>query len=131
MNEIFADTFYWIALLNPDDNHHAEASRLAITARLVTSWVVIVEVMDALCERSMRPLARRFWEEVWREADVVIVPLDEPLMEEAAELFAAREDKDWSMTDCVSFTIMDQRDITQALTGDHLFRQAGFETVFA
>jgi predicted nucleic acid-binding protein len=44
-------------------------------------------------------------------------------------MYIARTDKDWSLTDCISFSIMENRGITDALTADHHFQQAGFKTL--
>jgi predicted nucleic acid-binding protein len=98
MNEAFADTFYWLAVLNPNDAQHGKAMQFNEPARLVTSWAVQIEVMDALCEQRMRPLAARFWKETTEDQDLVLVPLTEDLLHRAA----------------------------QAPTGDHHFEQAGF-----
>jgi len=58
-----------------------------------------------------------------------IVPLSEELYKEGKELFSARPDKDWSLTDCLSFLVMQNRRIRVALTPDNHFRQAGFEAL--
>lgn len=86
--------------------------------------------MDALCHRSVKKLARRFWERTCADASLIIIPTDSVLLHGAANLFAHREDKDWSLTDCMSFVIMEDRKITLALTGDHHFEQAGFQIYF-
>jgi len=128
MTEVFADTFYWLSVLNPNDAHHAKALGLDLSSRrVVTSWAVQIEVMDALCERRKRPLAFRFWEESRMDRDLVIVPVDGGVMHRAAELYSSRSDKDWSMTDCTSFVIMRDRGISTALSGDRHFVQAGFK----
>jgi hypothetical protein len=56
----------------------------------------------------------------------VIIPAEPQLYEEGIALYRARPDKDWSLTDCISFVVMKARGITEALTGDHHFEQAGF-----
>jgi len=127
MNEVFADTFYWLALLNPHDAHHQEALDAQPDARLVTTWAVLIEVMDALCERRSRQLAFRFWQETSTDPELIVIPLDEEALHRAAVMFASHADKDWSMTDCLSFIVMQDRDISDALTGDHHFKQAGFQ----
>jgi uncharacterized protein len=58
-----------------------------------------------------------------------VVPFDSTLMNRGLALFASRSDKDWSLTDCVSFLVMNDRGITDALTADHHFEQAGFVAV--
>ncbi|MFO0968025.1 MAG: hypothetical protein U0793_20915 [Gemmataceae bacterium] len=58
-----------------------------------------------------------------------IVPLSEDLYAEAVTLYRARPDKEWGLTDCVSFVVMTQRRITEALTADEHFEQAGFKAI--
>lgn len=130
MTEVFADTFYWLAVLNPRDAHHERAMRVAYSGTLVTSVAVQIEVMDALCDHRVRQLASRFWRETSTDPELIVLPLDHDLLSRAARLFEGRLDKDWSMTDCIAFEIMLQRQITDALTGDHHFEQAGFRCLF-
>jgi predicted nucleic acid-binding protein len=130
MTEVFADTFYWLALLNPSDSHHRRVVQEPVNDRVVTSRAVQIEVMDALCERRLRPLAVQFWRDTCRVPTLIVVPLEDQLLDRAATLFANRGDKDWSMTDCITFVIMAERGISSALTGDHHFEQAGFQIRF-
>jgi predicted nucleic acid-binding protein len=60
---------------------------------------------------------------------VEIVPLSEDLYQRALLLFAERGDKEWSLVDCLSFVVMQDRDIQAALTTDRHFQQAGFRTL--
>jgi hypothetical protein len=62
------------------------------------------------------------------EADsaVRVVAVDDGLFRERLDLFRQRPDKDWSLTDCISFVLMQRERMTQALTADHHFQQAGF-----
>jgi uncharacterized protein len=126
MTECLADTLYWLAALNPRDPHHAEVVNLEPPGRLVTTWAIMVEVMDALCNQVFRRLAVAFWESCHSDLSLVIVPVDATLLDLAATRYASRDDKNWSLTDCVSFVVMEQRGMQSALTGDHHFEQAGF-----
>jgi len=65
------------------------------------------------------------------DSDVTVVPCDQGLLEAAIGLFSKRPDKQWSLTDCLSFVVMEREGITEALTGDHHFEQAGFVAVLA
>ena len=56
----------------------------------------------------------------------IIVPLDSRLLQRGLDLFASRADKDWSLTDCISFIVMQEKTLRDALTADHHFEQAGF-----
>ena len=120
MTEVFADTFYWIALLNPNDYFHQAAIHTRVSGRI-----------DAFsAPLKLRPLAVRFWQGTTHNPDVTVVLLDDELLEQAMALFGARSDKAWSITDCISFEIMRRRGISTALSGDHHFQQAGFEALF-
>jgi uncharacterized protein len=132
VSEVFADTFYWIALLNPADAFHDTAKGTPVSGRIVTGVAVQLEVLDAFSmDPLLSPTAIHFWESTNRDPQVTVVPLDAALLESAMDLFQARMDKTWSFTDCISFEIMRTRNITRALSADHHFRQAGFQTVFS
>jgi hypothetical protein len=60
---------------------------------------------------------------------VTLVPATPDLFERGRDLFAARPDKAWSLTDCTSFTVMADLAIKDALTTDHHFAQAGFRVL--
>jgi hypothetical protein len=55
-----------------------------------------------------------------------VIPLTKEGYDRAFRLFRDRPDKEWSLVDCLSFVVMTERGITEALTTDHHFRQAGF-----
>jgi predicted nucleic acid-binding protein len=59
-----------------------------------------------------------------------VVGFDPKVQQAGFDLYESRLDKDWSLTDCVSFAVMTQRGLTEALTADHHFEQAGFRAVF-
>lgn len=126
MTELFADTYFWLALLNPADANHQRVLNHPAAGRLVTSDAVRIEVMDALCKRRSRPLAIKFWRTTARNPNIYMAPVDTSLLQRSALLYESRPDKDWSLTDCISFVIMQDRGITDALTGDHHFEQARF-----
>ena len=131
MTEVFADSFYWIALLNPADAFHETAIGTSVPGRIVTSLAVQLEVMDAFSVYpALRPAAIRFWERTTNDPQVAVVPLEAALLQDAVVLFGARGDKTWLFTDCISFEIMRRRGIALALSADHHFRQAGFQTAF-
>lgn len=129
MTECFADSFYWIALLNADDAYHERVKKAILSPRLVTTWAVQLEVMDAFCEERLRPLAMAFWQKTTSNPDLIVVPLDVAMLHRGVELFGKRPDKNWSLTDCISFTVMQERSITEALTADQHFQQAGFRAL--
>jgi len=128
MNKTFADSFYYIALLNPSDTTHHLA--LDVTSKrtgiLVTTRWALAEVGDAM---SAPPNRRRFSDliqAIESDANTVVVADDKKLFDEGMSLFRQRSDKWWSLTDCISFVVMEQHGIQEVLTGDRHFAQAGF-----
>lgn len=128
MNAIFADTFFFLALINPRDTAHRRARELAQTtrARLISTNWVFTEIADGLSKSAERNLFRQLLDDFESSSDDLIVWPDESLYRRAVALYDARPDKKWSLTDCNSFVVMQDHSITEALTGDHHFEQAGF-----
>lgn len=128
MKTVFADTFYYLAVLNPDDAAHERAVRLSevIEGPVVTTAWVLTEVADALAAPTQRPGFMSLLTTLRDDPEVTIVPPHEELFEAGIDLYLRRPDKEWSLTDCISFVVMQERGIIEALTGDHHFEQAGF-----
>ena len=128
MKPVFADSWYYLALLIEDDAGHEKASKWSdgSTRHILLTDFILVEVGNVLTRGGGR---RRFMDlvrSVKSDASTVMIPADKGLVEQGLRLFAEREDKEWSLTDCISFVVMRQHGITEALTGDHHFEQAGF-----
>lgn len=131
MTSVFADTAYWIALLNPHDTLHERAksvSSLLDGARLVTSEMVLTELLNDLGARGerLRKVAILFVERMRVDPRLEVVPQTSTLFHDAFRLYSSRGDKAWSQTDCASFCIMNDLEIREALTYDRHFEQAGF-----
>jgi uncharacterized protein len=127
MTALFADTFYFLALLNKNDAAHAKAVEYAsCVERIVSSEWVLTELADGLAATRHRDIFLQTRMELLADRNVRIVPLDMQLYEQGIELYATRTDKEWSLTDCISFAVMRREGLTEALTGDHHFAQAGF-----
>lgn len=131
MRTVFADTGYWIALLNRQDALHETAKTVSAVlgpVRLITSEMVLTECLNDLARRGerLRNAAVALVEELRRNPDVAIVPQSSIQFQDALVLYATREDKTWGHTDCASFRIMDKHGITEALAYDRHFEQAGF-----
>ena len=133
MKEVFADTFYFIALLNPRDPHHQAAVEATddLSPHIVTSNWVLAEVADALSAPHVRQRTARFIRGVLEDPDTTVIEDEVRWFERGLELYQQRADKSWSLTDCISFQIMQSRGIREALTGDHHFVQAGFVALLA
>jgi uncharacterized protein len=123
----FADTFYFLALLNSKDRAHSRAIRHSFgPGRLITTEWVLMETADAMCVSSKRKPFIELHRMLRADPSMEIVPASAELFGRGMALFEARQDKDWSFTDCTSFVVMRDRGIQEALTGDHHFEQAGF-----
>ena len=129
---VFADTFFYLAFLNPDDDAHGMAVRWygnpEVREVITTSWI-LVEVADAMHMPRNRLLAFRFIRSLHRAPGTRVISTSEFLLERGLDLYADRNDKAWSLTDCISFVAMADERLTDALTGDHHFTQAGFRAL--
>jgi predicted nucleic acid-binding protein len=127
----FADTFYFLALLNRDDEANSAAVRWASkpSGPLVTTCWVLTEVADALSAPKNRQSALELISNLRRNPAVEVLSPDLDLFDRGLDLYARRADKEWSLTDCISFVVMSDRGLTDALTGDHHFEQAGFRAL--
>jgi hypothetical protein len=124
----FADTFYFLALLNGRDPHHSRVTDFNASqrVRLITSMWVLVEVADAMADPPNRPLFLRLFERLQASPLATIVPFSDEVFAAGLRLYRERADKDWPVTDRISFAIMRHEGILDALTGDRHFEQAGF-----
>lgn len=131
-SELFLDASYAIALTAPGDHHHRRAVELseqieAERVRLTTTRPVLLEIGNSLARN--RPIAVALLSALEGDPSVEIISLSEPLYHSALALFAQRGDKTWGLTDCVSFIVMQERGLTDALTTDKHFWQAGFRAL--
>lgn len=134
MKRVFADSSYWIALLNPSDELHAKAQLLVrelSSAEVVTSEMVLAEVLNIFSGRGpyLRRTAADAVQHLVSGGDVIVRPQTTEQFQSALELYGQVLDKSWSITDCASFQIMRAERIRAALTSDHHFAQAGFEAL--
>ncbi len=131
MNRVLIDTSFVVALVNEKDQHHNRAVELADLFDgypLIISDAVLLEVGNALA-RNFKEQAVEVIEDFLTSEEVEVVSLDAALFKEAFELYQTYKDKAWGMTDCISFIIMRDRGIIEALTNDKDFRQAGFNAL--
>ena len=128
MSERFADTFVFLAMLNRRDERHRAAidALRGVRGHLVTTAWVVTELANGLSASESRSAFVRLERRLRTDSRVTIVPPDVPLYEAGLTLYRQRPDKNWSLTDCISFVVMRQRGISEALTGDRHFEQAGF-----
>jgi hypothetical protein len=128
MKAVFADTFFFIAGLNAADPAHAASIEFAAkhAGGIVTTAWVLTEVANAFAKTGERLGAIRFLRGLSSDPRLRIVPAASELFDRGVELYCQRPDKEWSLTDCISFAVMRDEGISEALTGDRHFEQAGF-----
>lgn len=131
MAPVFADTGYWIAVLLPDDHLHGRATAMAAAydaTAVVTTQMVLAEVFNHVSRMGPRTRlsAVDLLEDLDGNPNVEIVPQTDAQFRGAVERYASRGDQRWSLTDCASFLVMEERGITEALAYDRDFEQAGF-----
>ena len=131
MSPVFADAGYWIALWNPADGLHQQALMLAerfASGRIVTTEMVLTEVFADFSRKGgrRREYVSRMVRGIRANAHVEIVETSSALFWDAVDLYEARPDQSWSLTDCSSFLVMERLGIVEALAYDRDFEQAGF-----
>ena len=130
----FADTSFWIALSSKRDQYHSQAiawhtAVMRSGSRIVTTEAVLWEWLNALADTTTRAIAVEGYRRTHADSRVEVVPFDPELIDAATDLYRSRGDKDWSLTDCLSFVVMDRRRLAEALTTDHHFQQAGLKAL--
>lgn len=132
MNAVFADTFFYQALLDARDPAHATALAHSKSRRaIITTEFVLLELGNACARAEDHADYLALLAGIRASPRTRIVPLDSGLWQRGLDLFAARPDKNWSLTDCISFVVMTDEGLTEALTGDGHFEQAGFKALLA
>jgi predicted nucleic acid-binding protein len=99
--------------------------------KMVTTHWILTEVADAFAGSSARKIIRGLVAELENDSSVLLLEASPDLFQRGLSLYHERPDKGWSLTDCISFVVMKDWDLTEALTGDRHFTQAGFHPVFA
>jgi predicted nucleic acid-binding protein len=133
MKVAFADSYFYLAVLNPRDAGHDDANAVAdaFNGTIVTTHWVLVEVADACAHPPDRAKFGRLLTTLVSDPSVQIIRADDALFERGVDLFRARTDKHWSLTDCISFVVMQDQGVRDALTADIHFEQAGFMRMLA
>ncbi len=131
---IFVDSFAWIAAINKSDNYHEISLRILEEllnkhAKLITTNYVIVEIINALSKAELRKTAIEFIDKLGKSPSVQIVKITDEIYNNAWTLYQQRMDKDWGITDCTSFEVMQMFNIRKAFTGDKHFEQAGYSLI--
>jgi predicted nucleic acid-binding protein len=130
---VFIDTGYILALVNTADQYHQQARTAAsrVAPPFVTTEAVLTEVGNALAKVHWRQLGVATLKALRTDANIEIVPVDAALFDRAVQLYSSRSDKEWGLTSCISFVVMQERNLQQVLTTDRHFEQAEFQNVLA
>ena len=131
---LFVDTAYIFALFSKRDQWHEKAvawqQKLAgENRRLLTTQFILTEIADGLASLKSRQNAAHIIHALENSELVEIIPATSELFHQALKLYESRPDKDWGLTDCLSFVIMNENNLSAALTTDEHFRQAGFRAL--
>lgn len=131
MNRVFADTSFYQALFSRRDRYHSTAVALfeTLEAEVVTTDYVLVELAALMARGDARSPFVRFVERLQSDPSTILVRTSPHLFDEGLALFVDRPDKEWSLTDCISFILMRDKNMTEALASDHHFEQAGFHVL--
>ena len=127
MSPVFADTSFYLALLRQDDPVHDRAlAETRLNRPIVTTEFILLEMGNACARAADHADFLALVEGMRASSRATIIPLSSALLDRGLRLMAARADKDWSLTDCVSFVAMQETGLHEALTCDQHFEQAGF-----
>jgi predicted nucleic acid-binding protein len=131
MKAVFADTFYFLALPNERDPAHGRAidASKAPDQLFVTTEFVLVESGDALNKPPLREEFKAVCALVQNTPSFRLVGASRELLQHGLALYHERPDKEWQLTDCISFVVMKNDGLSDALTGDRHFDQAGFKAL--
>lgn len=128
---IFVDSGFLLALAQPTDALHFRATSWAniLSEPLLVTEYILCETVNNLSKPANRPRAHRIMEMVSNDANYMVVQASSRLFAAGLQLHRARLDKEWSLTDCISFHLMRERGLVRALAYDVHFDQAGFEAL--
>jgi predicted nucleic acid-binding protein len=128
----FLDTAFVVALLNPKDALHEKAKSYLDSVRQAqevwTTEAVLLEIGNAF-SASHRAEAANFITQCFVTSNIHFVSVSTTLFNRALDFYRQRPAKDWGLTDCVSFIVMQDYDLIEALTYDSHFEQAGFRAL--
>ena len=131
MITVFIDTLYWVALINPQDQWHESAVQVRaalIPFHGVTTETVLIEVANYFCASGVggRATVAGVISDILNDPEIEIIPHTRETFLSGLELYEARLDKGYSLSDCISMNAMRERGLTEVLTHDKHFAQEGF-----
>jgi uncharacterized protein len=130
VKEVFADTFYWVALVHRGDAAYARARK--VTDDIVTTDEVLTEYLTffSAAPPYLRRRVANSVQEILGDPTVRVIPQSRQSFLAGLDLYRARPDKGYSLVDCISMQTMRQEGLTDALTNDRHFDQEGFRALF-
>jgi uncharacterized protein len=133
MRLVFADTSFFVAAIGPRDQFHQRAVDFMQTynGQVLTTDFVLVEFGNYLFRTKDRPFFEPVLRNIQANPQYEIVAASRDLLKRGIERYVTRPDKEWSLTDCISFVVMEEHGITEALTSDGDFEQAGFTVLLS
>ena len=131
MKPVFADSSCYVALMSSKDAGHSAALEWSrtCTGPLLSTEFVLLEVANGFCAAARRAAFGTLLNDLQADPLAIILAASTDLFRDGVELYVRRPDKDWSLTDCISFIVMKEHGVTEALTTDHHFEQAGFKAL--
>jgi predicted nucleic acid-binding protein len=130
---VFADTFYWIAIADPQDSWHTIANKVSESLGkviLLTTDEVLIEFLTALRkEKFLREVAVKMVKQILAHPNIRVIPQSRDSFYKGLKFYAKRLDKTYSMVDCISMKTMQEKSISEILTNDNHFEQAGFQVL--
>jgi predicted nucleic acid-binding protein len=131
MKSVLVDTLAWLALINKSDLRHKKAKKIRDRlfeshCNLLITDYILVETANALSRIPFRKAAIQLISFIQSSENIQLIEIDKSLFLKAWDLYSARLDKEWSLTDCANFIVMNAMGISEAFTSDHHFEQAGF-----
>jgi len=131
-DRFFMDTAYVLALLNQNDKYHDQAKAILPSTRIAyevcITDAILIEICNSLA-RSNRSAAVAFINSLYSTHNINVIPVENTPLHRAIDLYQKRDDKEWGLTDCISFIVMDDQGLRNALTSDEYFQQAGFRAL--
>ena len=131
MNAVFADTSFYVAAVSPKDAFHAKAMEFVrqYSGAVVTTEHVLIETGNWFARTQDRGLFLDLLDSIQTDPKTTVIWSARALFDAGLKLYAARMDKEWSVTDCISFEVMREHGFKEALTTDRHFEQAGFRVL--
>ena len=135
MKRVFADTFYWIALINKSDSWYQRVKSYSVNLEnieIITTEEVLTETINffAAFPAPMRAAVSQLVVQIIQDHNIQVIPQTHESFIAGLELFQQRFDKGYSLTDCISMITMKNLNIIDILTHDKHFTQEGFLILF-